>query len=822
MTTEGILTIGRIAADVSIRVAVLAALAGVLLHLCRVRSSSLRHLVWTTVLGGMVLMPLLPRVMPELPVRLPFAAVRPAPPIASAVVADAPREVRASVARSASGEPVLAQVRIRQPAASPLVVTIEKSASVSWPAVLLATYFAGAAWFLTRFFIGLAGVLRIRRTATRIEGSWPSSLDLRESDQIATPVILGVVWPVVVLPAAWRTWPSATIDGVIAHERAHILRRDPLVSAIARVNRCVFWFHPLAWWLARAIDAAAEEACDAAGVRAMGTSHGYADVLVQMARAVRRHRGRLAWHGVGVSGSGSLSRRIDRVLAGATTDRRTRRQSWLVVTASTVLIAGVAACQGAAAVEPLREDPEITARWAAQKARGDEYTNARSLSVDRVAALEARWAKNPEDLDALGELLRFYGPDISGKRAPNEAEIIAKRRRMILWLIEHHPEHALLGELTGRIFRTPLDWLHDPIGYDQAKKLWLAHVARPGVTAAVLDRAVWFFSVDDKPIAERILLQAIALDPEGKTLPPVPPGIWRDNWKGRLGALYAQAIVGSNSFPLGNVIRSNEPALASGDFAQQARRTLDETKDPALLYNAGRYLVQSASQAKVPFDHQALGRTYVRRALDADPAYEPARRLSARLERADSHNRIYDLLENVPVEKQHATVAALPEADRFTFVAELAGEAYMRGDAADHDSRMGVGSDWRALARRWANDALELAPRLTDHRAYASTLFNARLVLGLLALRDGDRRKAVDYMLQASRGPALGPYDMEASLDGQLTAYLLKYGERATVVEFFERAATMVPSRREALLKNAAAVRDGRMTSYYQTVIARR
>ena len=67
---------------------------------------------------------------------------------------------------------------------------------------------------------------------------------------------------------------------MVAHERTHIRRRDPLIALAARVNRCVFWFHPLAWWLERKLASAAEFACDETASRACGAPAEYAQVLV--------------------------------------------------------------------------------------------------------------------------------------------------------------------------------------------------------------------------------------------------------------------------------------------------------------------------------------------------------------------------------------------------------------------------------------------------------------------------------------------------------------------------------------------------------------
>src|SRR5512140_2695582 len=56
-------------------------------------------------------------------------------------------------------------------------------------------------------------------------------------------------------------------------------RRDPLVEWLALLNRAVFWFHPLAWWLERKLSALAEDACDAAVLRGGHDAHAYSEYL---------------------------------------------------------------------------------------------------------------------------------------------------------------------------------------------------------------------------------------------------------------------------------------------------------------------------------------------------------------------------------------------------------------------------------------------------------------------------------------------------------------------------------------------------------------
>src|SRR5207244_934029 len=56
----------------------------------------------------------------------------------------------------------------------------------------------------------------------------------------------------VVLPDELSTRLSASeLQAVLAHELAHVRRRDNLAAAVVRVIVSIFWFHPLLWWIER-------------------------------------------------------------------------------------------------------------------------------------------------------------------------------------------------------------------------------------------------------------------------------------------------------------------------------------------------------------------------------------------------------------------------------------------------------------------------------------------------------------------------------------------------------------------------------------------
>jgi len=797
--------------DASIRITVAAALVAAVLWILRIRASEIRHRAWTAVLLAMLTMPVLPRLMPDvaLPVAIPAL----------------PWILRATDGPSAPAESPVLAVGVRSSAvlgatpSAPATDVTAIAASVPqddvrarWPWVFAGVYASLCVGLLARLVVGLPALWRLRRSCAHAGED-----AVLESALVAAPVTVGILVPRIVLPIGWRAWPRDKLLAVLAHERSHIARRDPLVSVLAHVNRCLFWFHPLAWWLERRLAILAEHACDDAAIRAVGARRRYAEVLLDMAQAVQKRGARLTWVGVGVGGDGRLGARLDRILnnhAGRTVSRVRRGAA---IAGSVAAIGWVVACQKPVEVAPLREDPEISARWAIDKARRDAYDAARALTPTQVAELRAAFSKQPGDLAVLEKLLIFYGPDLSGKRPPNEAETVAARRELILWLIAHQPEHELAGSLNARIFATPQNWLPDPAGYAQAKALWMKQVTAPGASAAVLSNAAYFFEVHDKPLAEQALLRAIEIDPDGKTLPRLTGSLARSRFISRLGALYAQSLVGSNVFTLGNVIQGTSESEARSAYAAEVRRKLERSTDAALLTAVARYLTVNSSQAKSGIDHVALGRQYLEQAIKSNPQATTAREMLA----ADAGD-LRELAVRRPLlgltpEAQYAKVAAMPETDRLSLIPWLASESYMHGEARDYYDHDQPGARaWWDLARRYAQEGLRLAARLTSQADRGAAIYHGNLTLGILALRDGDGRAAVDFMLAASHAPAWDvSKERTSGLEPRLTNYLLKYGERASVVEFLERAAPLRGQNGERMRKDAQAIRNGIMPMSY-------
>jgi hypothetical protein len=652
-------------------------------------------------------------------------------------------------------------------------------------------YGLGVVVFVSRLVIGWRAMRRVARASrpvVAVEGP------VYESAAIATPLTLGVFRPRVVLPTAWTTWPEETRLAVLAHERAHLRRRDPLISALAHVNRCVFWFHPLAWWLERTLAATAEEACDDAGVRAVGEPRRYAEVLIAVADAVRHRGGRVAWQGLGVNGTGFLSQRIDRVLHGNLSPAVSWPQRVGVAMTCAIAIVLAVACRQQAALE---RDPAVTLKMAQEKARGDAFRakdhEIETMTADQAAAIEASLTTNPDDVEARRKLLDYY--DHTLLRTEPERWVLA-RRPHALWLIEHRPEAAE----TKWVRFYPTDGkTADPIGYEEARKLWLAHAARPDVSAEVLRRAVAQLQQWDAPKAEELLLRGQAL----KLVDPDRPDA---SWSSDLGSFYATVLARDAG---AYVPFASKPPYDPHAYALAVRRKLAGSADSVLLTAAGSFLLTMWSHGTSGgAELRDLGQACLNHVLQIDPQSKAALGALATLptsEREVRLSRFFNQTQPVPTADQ---LAVLTDVDRFWLLPRLAKWTEMRANEAAY-----------AQARQFARDALALAPKFTASPDYAPSVFIAHMTLGLLAVRANQRPDAVEHLLAAS---TLSPPDDLHVFDVQhnlLLVALLKDNERDAVVTFLERMAKHSTSERDTLLDSAAKIRKGLMPEWYQRVI---
>ncbi len=77
------------------------------------------------------------------------------------------------------------------------------------------------------------------------------------------PLTYGWLHPAIVLPQELvATTSTEELEPLIAHELIHVRRGDAIVGLFQAVAQCLWWFHPLVWWVNRRIAYERERCCD--------------------------------------------------------------------------------------------------------------------------------------------------------------------------------------------------------------------------------------------------------------------------------------------------------------------------------------------------------------------------------------------------------------------------------------------------------------------------------------------------------------------------------------------------------------------------------
>jgi ABC-type amino acid transport substrate-binding protein/Zn-dependent protease with chaperone function len=474
MSPEWNETLYRILLETSFRAAIFAAIIALILFTMRVRSSRALHAAWTTVLLVMLLMPVLPYVMPSISIPVPVpAAVLPAginAPNAAAPAAVSSGNEAAYPTRLALPESSLDPGHERKPI---------------WPKAAIVLYCIGVLFFLSRALWGLRTMLRIARKCKPVDIEAVICPELRiirtpvyESEMVGAPLTIGIISPRIILPAAWRKWRAEKLSAVLAHEFSHVRRRDTLIAPLSHLNRCLFWFHPLAWWLERKLAATAELACDDDAMRVVGKTKLYAEVLLEMAQAVRLRGGRLAWQGIGIHGNGLLSQRIERILRGDLFCEISLIRKAVIIFGCAFAIFVVAACRQKYPTAGLQqEDAKLATKQVQQSSSTSLWAKRLRIFTNPInAPFEFGTGTSVQgfDVDIGNEIGRNLGIAIKWVKAPIPGYAQNRLQRAV---------DILFGRSLGAPFPSDYEYLFELLKKGKAEILISAVAIDPGKSA---------------------------------------------------------------------------------------------------------------------------------------------------------------------------------------------------------------------------------------------------------------------------------------------------------------------------------------------------
>jgi prepilin-type processing-associated H-X9-DG protein len=269
----------------------------------------------------------------------------------------------------------------------------QSGATRRWPMVVLGVFGVGAAFGLFRLLAGATAVRSYRRhsrpiadaalyrlvQSLRQDAGCSDEIEVRETTRLSTPATVGCFAPLVLLPDGWRDWSRDELRAVLAHEIAHVARRDFLAGLLAQVTLAVHFYHPLVHWLVGRMRLEQELAADAQGMRASGGREVYLVTLAGM--ALRQDDLALSWAARPfLPTRGTFMRRIEML-------RDSRRQaSATLPRGGRAMLIGALAVAGLVVAGLRPGEPRLMAQAPATEAKFNFVPLPETLSLDHLPA----------------------------------------------------------------------------------------------------------------------------------------------------------------------------------------------------------------------------------------------------------------------------------------------------------------------------------------------------------------------------------------------------------------------------------------------------
>ena len=200
--------------------------------------------------------------------------------------------------------------------------------------LLVGAWALGLLAMTLRLLAGFAYVRRLRgyRVAA-LPATWQQRVDelcakagltqrvqVMASALVPSPVVVGYLKPVILLPVSAATGLSPReLEMILAHEVAHVLRRDYLVNLLQALAEVVFFYHPAVWFLSAGLRTEREYCCDEVATQLCGDPRTLAQALSSLAELAytEAHTPRLVLAATGSGGRGRLLGRVRRLLTPA-------------------------------------------------------------------------------------------------------------------------------------------------------------------------------------------------------------------------------------------------------------------------------------------------------------------------------------------------------------------------------------------------------------------------------------------------------------------------------------------------------------------------
>ena len=250
--------------------------------------------------------------------------------------------------------------------------------SLPWEELLFALWLAGFVISFARYVLGylrFASLIRRSRIRPTLDdnrcyqrikrGRKP---ELIRSKYVRTPMLMGLIRPVLVLPDTQYT--QEQLENIFLHELMHYRRRDIAYKWLSVPVYSSQWFNPLAYLMRREVNRACELSCDEMLIARMDRDEkqSYGDTLISLASAGRLPAGIVAT--TFTTEKRDLKERLVKIMKF----KEKRFASILALVLSVALLAGCGAVAGPVKEGKEKPEPEMVETAAKVEEAADTQT----------------------------------------------------------------------------------------------------------------------------------------------------------------------------------------------------------------------------------------------------------------------------------------------------------------------------------------------------------------------------------------------------------------------------------------------------------------
>ncbi len=353
---------------------------------------------------------------------------------------------------------------------------------------VVGVWLGGAVLLLGWLLICYRGIARLRRRCRPIAAGEAHTLlhaicaiqhvtpqALLACEEVKNVFLTGLWHPAILLPADYaQAFDPPMLRSILAHEVAHLIRKDTAWTLYTRLLCAVGWIQPFVWLLCRQWEQAGEEVCDLYVVQMQTSPRAYADCLLRLAERLAPSRyEQVTGTGI-VAFRSSLGRRVQHLLAHSSQAAKTL--------SSGVRIAAISGMVGAVA---------LVAMLVPVAALSDRDTWGGNVRLDQRVKISAEGI-------SLGELF----PLLTSKTGVNLTTSRAIADEKVVLFGPARPLKAILSDLAALLDAT---WVRDR-DRDGRDRFELARDVKAQQYEEELSRA------NDKQFLEQIDAQVKALD----------------------------------------------------------------------------------------------------------------------------------------------------------------------------------------------------------------------------------------------------------------------------------------------------------------------